>query len=199
MERLEPAVRVIAVSPGESATGGRIPRARFWNLKTAFNTLREHSMTDIAFQSQARLLVLLHAASAIVLVGSSTHHFLVAFGYLRGRYKVRLGRIYAAIVLCAYSATFLLGALAYPTYRYHVRGLYLDRHAHWASNLFDIKENFAALGFPLVVALFVLSRVMKPKEDRSMVVGYVVMAVLASAIVWFNVVSGILITMERGV
>lgn len=156
-------------------------------------------MTDIIFESQARLLVLLHAAAAIVLVGSTTHHFLVAFGYARRRYKLKLGRIYAAIVLAAYPATFLLGALAYPTYRYHVRALYFDRHAVWASNLFDIKENFAAIGLPLVLGIFVLSRVMKPKEDRSMLVGYVAMSTLLVAIVWFNVISGVLITMERGV
>ncbi len=156
-------------------------------------------MTDIVFESQARLLVLLHAAAAIVLVGSTTHHFLVALSYLRGRYKVRLGRIYAATVLVAYAATFVLGALAYPTYRYHVRGLYFDRHATWASNLFDIKENFAALGLPLVVGIFVLSRVMRPKEDRSMLVGYVAMASILVTIVWFNVISGVLLTMERGV
>jgi hypothetical protein len=156
-------------------------------------------MTDIVFESQARLLVFLHAAAAIVLVGSTTHHFLVAFGYVRRRYKIKLGRIYAAIVLVAYPVTFLLGALAYPAYRYHVRALYFDRHAHWASNLFDIKENYAALGLPLVVGIFVLSRVMKPKEDRSMLIGYVAMSSLLAAIVWFNVISGIIITMERGV
>jgi len=156
-------------------------------------------MTDIIFESQARLLVLLHAAAAIVLVGSTTHHFLIALSYLRGRYKVRLGRIYAATVLGAYAATFLLGALAYPTYRYHVRALYFDRHAVWASNLFDIKENFAAIGLPLMVGIFVLSRVMKPKEDRSMLVGYVAMSTLLVAIVWFNVIAGVVLTLERGV
>jgi hypothetical protein len=156
-------------------------------------------MTDIAFEPVARLLVVLHAAAAVVLVGSSTHHFLIALGYLRGRYKVRLGRIYAATLLAAYAATFFLGAMAYPTYRYHVRGLYFDRHAPWASNLFDIKENFAALAFPLAIGLFVLSRVMKPKDDRGMLAGYFAMAALVCAIVWFNVVSGIILTMERGV
>jgi hypothetical protein len=156
-------------------------------------------MTDIFLESQARLLVLLHAAAAIVLVGSSTHHALVTLSYLRGRFKVRLGRIYAATVVVAYSITFLLGALAYPTYRYHVRALYFDRHAVWASNLFDIKENFAALGLPLAIGVFVLSRVMRPKEDGSMLVGYAAMSFLVTFIVWFNVISGVLLTMERGV
>lgn len=154
---------------------------------------------DIFLEDWARLLVVLHAAAAVVLVGSSTHHALVALSYLRGRAPVRLGRIYAATVLVAYLVTFVLGLLAYPTFRYHVRALFLDRHEPWASNLFDMKENFAALGLPLVVGMFVLSRLMSPKEDRALVVGYASMAFLTVAIVWFAVISGLVITMTRGV
>jgi hypothetical protein len=150
-------------------------------------------------ESSARLLVVLHAAGAIVLIGASTHHSLITLGYLRGRHKRRLGRIYAATVAGAYAVTFVLGALAYPAFRYHVRGLYLDRHAPWASNLFDIKENFAALGLPLVLGALVLSRVMDPKVDRGMLVGYAVMVFLSTAIVWFSVFSGLLITLVKGV
>ena len=156
-------------------------------------------MAGTFLEPWARLLVLLHAAASVVLVGACTHHFLIALGYLRGTYKVKLGRIYAAIIVIAYPITMLLGALAYPTYRYHVRALYFDRHAVWASNLFDIKENFASIGLPLVVGAFLLSRVMIPKQDRSLLLGYFIAVALVTAIVWFNVVSGILITLERGV
>src|SRR5690349_115909 len=102
---------------------------------------------------QARLLVVLHAAAAMVLIGATTHHAIVTVGYLRGRTSVRLGRIYAVVGASAYAVTFLLGLLAYPTFRYQVRGLHLDRDAPWASNLFDIKETFAALGLPLAVGV----------------------------------------------
>ncbi len=156
-------------------------------------------MPETFLQSSVRLWVLAHAAGAIVLVGASTHQFLVTLGYLRGRYRLRLGRIYAATVLVTYLITFGLGSLAYPTYRYHVRGLYLDRYEVWASNLFDIKENFASIGLPLVVAVFLLSRTMEPKEDRALLFGYAASVFLVTAIVWFNVVSGLLITMARGV
>lgn len=156
-------------------------------------------MGQTIFYSSAKFLVLLHAAAAMVLVGSTTHQCLVTLGYLRGRYKHRLGRIYAAIVVIAYACVFGLGSMAYPTYRYHVRAIYLDRHAIWASNLFDIKENFAALGFPLVISAFLLSRVMDPKQDRELLAGYASMVMLSTAIVWFNVISGLLITMTRGV
>ncbi len=156
-------------------------------------------MEQTFLQPHAKWIVLVHAAAAIVLVGASTHNFLVTLGYLRGRYKARLGRIYAAIILWAYGITFVFGSLAYPTYRYFVRGLYLDRYATWASNLFDIKENFAALGLPLVIGAFVLSRTMNPQEDRPLLSGYAVMVFGTTAIVWFNVISGLLITMTKGV
>ncbi len=156
-------------------------------------------MPQTFLQHGAKLLLLLHATAAIVLVGSSTHHLIVTVGYWRGSYKVRLGRIYAVIVGIAYSVTFAFGALTYPTYRYFVRGLYLDRYAVWASNLFDIKENLASLALPLALGTLALSRVMDPKEHPQLLFGYSAMVVGTAAVVWFNMISGLLITMTRGV
>lgn len=156
-------------------------------------------MPDILLDGAARLLVLLHAAAAIVLVGASTHHAIIAVGYLRGKPKPRLGRIYAAVVAVTYAVTFVFGLLAYPTFRYHTRALYLDRYERWASNLFDMKENFAALGIPLVIGTLLLSRVMDPKTDRRLVGPYAAFVLLVAFIVWFTVISGLLITMTRGV
>jgi hypothetical protein len=156
-------------------------------------------MPEIFLDGAARLLVLLHAAAAIVLIGATTHHAIVAIGYLRGKPKLRLGRIYAAIIAASYAITFAFGLLVYPAFRYHTRALYLDRYERWAANLFDMKENFAALGIPLVIAIFVLSRRMNPTEDRLLVGPYVGFALITAAIVWFNVIAGLLITMTRGV
>jgi hypothetical protein len=157
-------------------------------------------MPDILLAGAARLLVLLHAAAAIVLVGAATHHAIVAVGYLRGKvFKVRLGRIYAVIVAIAYAITFGFGLLVYPTFRYHARALYLDRYEHWAANLFDMKENFAALGIPFVIGTLVMSRVLDPKTDRLLVGPYTAFTLLTAAIIWFDVIAGLLITMTRGV
>jgi hypothetical protein len=157
-------------------------------------------MEPITFlEPYARLLVVLHAAASIVLIGATTHHAIISYGYLRAVYKTRLGRIYASTAAVVYLVTWILGALAYPTFRYHVRALYLDRYEPWASNLFDIKEHFASIGLPLVAGVFILSRVMNPKEDRSLLFTYAVMVFGTAAIVWFNVFSGIIITLEKGV
>jgi hypothetical protein len=151
------------------------------------------------FYSAAKLWVCLHAVAAVVLIGAVTHHLLIALGFLRGTYRTRLGRIYAATVAAAYAATMLLGAITYPTYRYYVRALYLDRYATWASALFELKEHFAALGLPFAVGAFVVSRVLEPREDRYLAVGYFVMVAIVAAIVWFDFFSGLLITMTKGV
>jgi hypothetical protein len=153
---------------------------------------------DIAFASVGRLLVVLHAAAAIVLIGSATHHALIAWGYLRGAWKLRLGRIYAAVVACAYAVTTLFGLLAYPAFRYNVRAIFLDRYEPWASNLFDTKENFAMLGLPLVVIAFGLSRVMGKDDDRALHWAYAGCVWVTALIVWFDVFSGLVIALTKG-
>ncbi|HYV51600.1 MAG TPA: hypothetical protein VE910_06830 [Dongiaceae bacterium] len=156
-------------------------------------------MSHIALEQYARLLLLLHTAGAIVLVGASTHHFLIALGYLRGHFKVRLGRIYAITVAITYGLTFLLGGLVYPSFRYLVRGLYLDRYDVWASTVFEMKENLAVLGLGMAMGALILSRTMDPSLDRHTRWGYAVFVFTQTAVVWFNVVSGLLITMAKSV
>jgi predicted anti-sigma-YlaC factor YlaD len=147
----------------------------------------------------ARFVVVLHALAAIVLVGAATHHALVAVGFLRGVFKLRLARIYAATVAAAWLITFALGLLAYPTFRYAVRALYMDRCEPWASNLFDVKEYLAAIGIPIVLGVFAMSRVFEPKTDRGLARVYAALTVLVAGIVWFDVISGLVITMVKGV
>jgi hypothetical protein len=155
-------------------------------------------MPDNFLDGAARLLLVLHAAAAIVLIGATTHNAIIAWGYLRGSHKQRLGRIYAATIGVTYAITFGFGLLVYPSFRYHTRGLYLDRYDRWASNLFDMKENFAAIGVPLVLGMFLLSRAMSSKDDRHLVGGYVAMAWTITFIVWFDVITGLIISNVRG-
>ncbi|MHB1845042.1 MAG: hypothetical protein ACYCWW_09440 [Deltaproteobacteria bacterium] len=157
------------------------------------------SRPELAFASAAQLLVLLHAVAALALCGAATHHVVVALGYLRGVFRTGLARVYGAVTLGCYLAVFALGSLAYPSYRYFVRGLFLDWHRVWAANLFDIKENVAALGLPLVAGVFVLSRRFDPAKDGSLIGPYVTLVVSVAAIAWFTALSGLFVTMQRGV
>lgn len=144
-----------------------------------------------------KLLVLLHAVSAIALLGASTHHAVVAVLALRGRPRPRLARIYSLVVLVSFAVTFAFGASAYPRFRHLVRALYLDAYAMWASRLFEAKEDLAAMGLPLVGLSFILARATDAKVERISLVGYVVATVSVAAIVWFDLVCGLLITMTK--
>lgn len=147
--------------------------------------------------------------AAIVLGGSSVHHAVIAVLALRGRPpRLRLARLYALIALIAYLATITSGGLLYPRYRYFVRGLYLDRHAPWASNLFDFKENLATLGLPLAVGALIVARDLrlhlsrageKKSIERQTLVLYGFLALGTATISVFNLVAGILCTSVHGI
>ncbi|HUH03201.1 MAG TPA: hypothetical protein VML75_14490, partial [Kofleriaceae bacterium] len=78
-------------------------------------------------EAHARLLLVLHAISAGALVAASTHLVVWMRGYPRGRFQRHRGvRRFAWIVAGLFLATFVLGNLAYPTYKVRVRGQYLD-------------------------------------------------------------------------
>ncbi|HEX4459188.1 MAG TPA: hypothetical protein VIA18_14520 [Polyangia bacterium] len=156
-------------------------------------------MGATVFASLARPLIVAHSLGAMLLVGASVRHATVAIDYGRARYRVHIGRTYAALVAAAYVFTMTLGALVYPTYRYYVRGLFLDRHLPWASNLFSIKENLATIGLPLALGAFFLSRVLDPERDRVMLPGYIGLVLVQTAIVAFNLVVGLYVTLLRGV
>jgi hypothetical protein len=147
-----------------------------------------------------RLLLVLHAAGSIVLVGSATHHAMQMRHYLRGKFvRVEQEKRWAKVVSVAYVFTFVIGALLYPTYRYHVRGLYLDRFAPTYSGLFDVKEVYASLTLVVALGLGALAFALRPAEERWLVRVYAAMSFLVCGVVWLNVVLGILVTSVRGI
>ena len=147
-----------------------------------------------------RLLLVLHAAGSIVLVGASTHHALQMRHYWREKFVgVTQEKRWAKVVAVAYVLTFVLGALLYPTYRYHVRGLYLDRYAPTYAWLFDVKEVYASLTLVVAVGLGALAFVLRPAQERWLVRVYVIMSGIVCAVVWLNVVLGLLVTSVRGI
>lgn len=78
-------------------------------------------------EAHARLLLVLHTISAGALVAASTHLVVWMRGYPRGRFGRHRGvRRFSWIVAGLFVATFILGNLAYPTYKVRVRGQYLE-------------------------------------------------------------------------
>ena len=154
----------------------------------------------VVFHGARRLLLVLHAGGSIVLIGASTHHALQMRHYLRGHFgREKLEKTYAKVVSVAYVATFALGMLLYPSYRVHVRGEYLDRHAPAFAELFDVKETYASLALVVAVALGALACTLRPAETPALVRVYAVMSLIVCAVVWFNVIAGLLVVSVRGV
>ncbi len=177
---------------------------------------------SVFLQSWGSLLVVLHSLSAIVLCGASVHQALLAVQLVRQR-PVRSGllRIYGWTTLVAYLSTVTAGALLYPRYRVVIRALFLDRHAPWAANLFDFKENLATIGLPLAIGALLIAqplstiRVSTSKTNGDALNGmsneaasqpslrvviwmYGVMTVGTALVCLTNVVAGLLCTAVRG-
>lgn len=154
---------------------------------------------SVVFFGARRLLLVLHAGAAIVLIGASTHHALQMRHYLRGDFaRQALEKTYAKVISVAYVITFLLGAMVYPSYRVQVRGLYLDRYAPGWSGLFDLKEVYASLTLTVAVGLGALALTLRPNESPALARVYAMMSLLVCAVVWFDVIAGLLITSVRG-
>lgn len=150
-------------------------------------------------EEAATALLVVHALLGVALLGATTHDAILVVGYLRGRFgRVALEKIYVRIQVVAYVATFVLGAVLYPAYRIYVRAEVFEPHVPWAVNLFDIEENLAALGLPLVIGYAWLSRVLDPRRDSTWRPLYAALGLSLAAIVWFNVVAGLVLVAERG-
>jgi hypothetical protein len=156
-------------------------------------------MPAIFLDGAAKPLLVLHAFAAFALLGASTHLAIVSFRLWRGGLQLgRLARIYAQIIGACFAGAFAVGLALYPHYRYHVRGLYLDRYEPWASNLFDFKETLAALGLPLALGLFFVGRRYEPKEDAAVTPYFVLLSFSVWAVALTAVVSGLIVTSVKG-
>jgi hypothetical protein len=153
----------------------------------------------VIFFAARRALLLLHAAGSIVLIGASTHHALQMRHYLRGVFQCEaLEKTYAKVVAVTYVVTFVIGAMIYPSYRVQVRGLYLDRFAPTYAFLFDMKEVYASLTLTVAVGLGALAFTLRPAESPALARVYATMSLLVCAVVWFEVIAGLLVTSVRG-
>lgn len=165
-------------------------------------------MPRVFLYAYGPLLLTIHALVAAALCGVSVHQVVVTLQALRGRPRWRLLRVYALVAAATYGGALLSGGLLYPRYRYFIRALYLDRHAPWAANLFDFKENLATLGLPLALGALLLARPPDDDDDhndgddrgarRQLRQLHVAFALGLALIALFNTVAGLLCTGVRG-
>lgn len=149
-----------------------------------------------------RFLLIFHGLNSLALSGASTHLALVSVALASGRPRrwasPKLGGTYARVTGYLYLGSVAIGACIYPSYRYLVRGLYLDRYEPWASNLFDMKETLAALGLPMAIGLILLHDAFKLESMAARNV-FLLCAFLVFSIVIFDVVAGMVVVSIRSV
>lgn len=149
--------------------------------------------------SFGKALTVVHALAAMVMLGAVTHQVVVAWRALRGRLNRRLARIYGVTGLVACVVTTAFGAATYPSYRYYVRGHYLDHCALGLSKLFDVKEDLAVFALLYAALVWLAVRGLERRSPRDHLWIYAGSTYALAGLVWFNAVSGFLITLARGV
>jgi hypothetical protein len=154
---------------------------------------------ELFLADAARPLLVLHALSAMTLVGSSLHlAVLGALLLVRGRAPTKLIRVHARVAPVAFTTTFALGLIMYPAFRVLVRGVVLDRDAPWASNAFDFKEALVLVGIPIALAIFAAGRRFELPRDASSTTLLGVLGIALGAIVLVAVILGIIVTSVKG-
>lgn len=148
----------------------------------------------------AKILLLLHAAAAIVLIGSTTHNGILAYFHWRGSARRRvLQRIYVRIVSWAYLVTFVLGLVIYPPFRVRVRADYLDEEVPLATGFFEVKEHWLAVGLLVLLVYRVLAREVDVRERYAETRLYHLLGVLLMVIVWWSVFTGLALVSIRSI
>ena len=115
----------------------------------------------VAFENITTPLQFLHHAAGVCTLAVSVHFLMRCVQHWRTPqgWRGQL-RLHATLLLIFYGATYVLGALIYPTFRVRVRGGFLDATFPWATGLFEIKEHGATLMLLPVAGLFVMSRIL---------------------------------------
>ena len=145
-----------------------------------------------------KVLMVLHAAAAIVLIGSATHNGILAVRRLVGRPIRRdLQRLYVQILGCAYLTTFALGLVMYPAFRLGVRATLLDEHIPLATGFFEVKEHWLAIGLVILGCYWPMSRDIDVARDSHDAWLYHTLGIVLAIIVWFAMPTGLFLAAIR--
>ena len=152
--------------------------------------------------SAATTLLILHGLVAVALLGAITHQTLAAWAPSSARPRSFFGRLrtvrpagYANAIVVLYVGVALLGAIVYLYFKVDVQpDLERDRHWH-ALGLFDLKEDFVAIGLGLLPAYWISWREPSADErDRTAVA----LTTILGFIVWWSFLVGHVVNDIRG-
>jgi hypothetical protein len=112
-----------------------------------------------------QVLLILHGVLAAALLGAITHQ---AFSVARrpaspphsfvDRFRTVHSPAFTNVVVLLFAVNVVLGGLLYPRYRVDVRPTLEDLQLRAANGMFEAKEHFAAVGFGLLPAYWLVWR-----------------------------------------
>jgi len=145
-------------------------------------------------------LLIIHGVLAVFLIGAITHQTLGVFWPRRPGQTDFVAKArginpagYVNAILVLYLLTFALGAFLYPTYRVYVRPPLQDLMLTYAIGLFEIKENFAAIGLALLPSYWYF---WKKAPEFSTTRRFLV--AIFFFMIWYNFIAGHLLNNVRG-
>jgi len=148
----------------------------------------------------ATALLIVHDLFAVALLGAITHQTLATWAPAKprpsaffSRFRAVHARRFANAVVALYLAVAALGAVLYLSFKIDVQpGLELDRH--WpALGLFDLKEDFVAIGVGTLPAYWVSWR--SPSLDRRM---RATLTAILAFVVWWSFLVGHVVNNIKG-
>jgi hypothetical protein len=151
-----------------------------------------------------KALLLLHAATAVFLLGAVTHQAFAACwpaqrearGFTDSFRKVP-GRSFAEPTILLFLAMTVIGSLLYPAFRVEVRPL-LDARSPWATGLFELKEHFTAIGLCLLPAYWSLWSRPEENHEASSRAARASLTAMLALICWWNFAVGHVLNNIKG-
>ncbi len=145
-------------------------------------------------------LLIIHGVIAVFLIGAITHQTMGTFwprrpgqtDFVANARGVR-PQVYVSAIIALYVVTFFLGAFLYPTFRVFVRPPLQDLQLTYAIGLFEIKENFAAIGLATLPSYWWFWKKTNdyPTTRRALTAIFFV-------IIWYNFIAGHILNNVRG-
>jgi hypothetical protein len=147
------------------------------------------------------ILVILHALSAVALIGALTHQALAVWWSARQpvhfvqRFRAVPPAVYANAIVVLYLITFALGGWLYPDYRLNIRVVLEQMELPMANGSFELKEHFAVMGLSMLPAYWYFWRA---PADQSHARTRAFLTALLAFIVWWNFLVGHVLNNIRG-
>jgi len=146
------------------------------------------------------VLLIIHGVIAVFLIGAITHQTLGVFwprrpgqtDFVANARGIR-PQIYVNAVIVLYVTTFVLGSILYPTYRVFVRPPLEDLQLTYAIGLFEIKENFAAIGLAMLASYWYFW-----KKAPEFPTTRKALTAIFFLIIWYNFIAGHILNNVRG-